>query len=193
MPTTGESSAWPARAACAGWPISLADRSSGPAGRRSIPGLRAANKSRMSRDPGEKLEGEALRTVRILRRLSFGNFFAQFQQQLRNFNFDRTNFGAGAAQAGRERQPGIARDAVKLRRDDRANRSRNKPTDNCGRRSCDTPGNDSDKRRNECNTATGAFPDRPAAWCGRCRAAAGRTSSGPSISSSRRGPERNDV
>src|SRR5580700_6685429 len=72
----------------------------------------------MSRDPGEKLEGEALPFVRILAPLDLGDFLAQFEQNLRNLYFDRTDFGASTAQAGCERQPGIASDAVKLRRDD---------------------------------------------------------------------------
>src|ERR1700690_3079652 len=72
----------------------------------------------MSRDPGEKLEGEALPFVRILSPLDLGDILAQFEQQLRNLYFDRTDFGASSAQAGCERQSGIARDAVKLRRDD---------------------------------------------------------------------------
>src|ERR1700733_16335694 len=77
----------------------------------------------MNRNPGEKLEREALHMVRVILASSLDNVFTQLEQQLRNFNFDRANFGASAAQAGCEGQPGIARDAVKLRRDDGANRS----------------------------------------------------------------------
>src|SRR5579862_6489432 len=81
----------------------------------------------MSRDPGEKLEGEALRFVRILPPLDLGDFLAQFEQNLRNLYFDRADLGASSAQAGCERKPGIARDAVKLRRDDGPNGSRVNP------------------------------------------------------------------
>ena len=59
--------------------------------------------------------------------LRLGHFLAQLEQQLRNLDLDRTHLGARAAQARRERQPGILLHAVKLRRDDRADRSRINP------------------------------------------------------------------
>lgn len=56
-----------------------------------------------------------------------GDVGAQFKQNLGNIDLHRTDFRAGAAQAGSERQPGVLGDAMELGRNDGADRSRIDP------------------------------------------------------------------
>ena len=95
---------------------------------RSSPGSRATNRSSdASRSRPKAGRPSAPISPESFASLGLRDFLAQLEQHLRNIDLDRTDLGACAAQAGCERQPGIAGDAVKLRRDDGADRARVNP------------------------------------------------------------------
>src|SRR5207237_7146005 len=72
--------------------------------------------------PGKRPECQSLPTILTVTRLCLDHVAPQFQQDLRDVDLYRTNFGTGPAETGSERQPGIVLDPRELWRDDGADR-----------------------------------------------------------------------